>query len=272
MFQSSTYVSIYYWVYDRVLLGLAYLLSGVIVVLCIRQWRDLYVRDKRVRRLLLVFALTPSLLYCVLGAYSIFGIAIRRVALWHIKYFYPNPWICLLSGLILGCLVPIRSWGMEQERGRKRWMLALLLLCALGVGLIEWLGTVAKTFYGTALQFHMSTAEARIDWLKALAFLNFGGVVATFLWSKWDIAPKTKRGKICLAAMAVVLLISLLGLVFFDHAIYRGAFLSYPEVRAFGRWLLKQNYAFLFTLPDFLLFWALLPKREQRVDFPENIQ
>lgn len=272
MFQSSTYVSIYYWVYDRVLLGLAYLLSGIVVVLCIRQWRDLYVRDKRVRRLLLVLALIPSLLYCVLGAYSIVGIAIRRVALWHIKYFYPNPWICLLSGLILGCLVPIRSWGMEQERGRKRWMLALILLCALGVGLMEGLGAVVETLSGMVRGFKASTIEVRIDWLKALAFLNFGGVVATFLWSKRDIAPKTKRGKICLAVMAVVLLISLLGLVSFDHAIYRGAFLSYPEVRAFGRWLLKQNYAFLFTLPGFLLFWALLPKREQRVDFPENIQ
>ena len=150
-------------------------------------------------------------------------------------------------------------------------MLALLLLGALGVGLIEWLDTVAKPFYGTALQFHMSTAEAQIDWLKALAFLNFGGAAATFLWSKRDIAPKSKRGKICLAVVAVVLLISLLGLVFFDHAIYRGAFLSYPEVRAFGRWLLKQNYAFLFTLPGFLVFWALLPKREQRVDFPTDI-
>ena len=161
---------------------------------------------------------------------------------------------------------------MEQERGRKRWMLALILLCALGVGLMEGLGAVVETLSGMVRGFKASTIEVRIDWLKALVFLNFGGVVATFLWSKRDIAPKTKRGKICLAVMAVVLLISLLGLVFFDHAIYRGAFLSYPEVRAFGRWLLKQNYAFLFILPGFLLFWALLPKREQRVDFPENIQ
>lgn len=274
MFQFSAYVGIYYWVYDRVLLGLAYLLSGIVVVLCIRQWRDLYVRDKRVRRLLLVLALIPLLLYCVLGIHSIFGKTawIRSIELWYVIYIYPSPWICLLSGLILGCLVPIRSWGMEQERGRKRWMLALFLLCALGAGLIEWLGTVAKNFYGEALSLHMSTAEVRVDWLKALAFLNFGGVAATFLWSKRDTAPKSKRGKICLVVMGVVLLIALLGLVSFDHAIYRGAFLSYPEVRAFGRWLLKQNYAFLFTLPGFLLFWALLPKREQRVDFPENIQ
>lgn len=274
MYKNATYVATYDWLYRRVLLGVAYLLSGVVLSLCIRQWRDLYVRDKRVRRLLLVFAVIPPLLYCVFGVCSIFGKTawIRSIELWYVIYLYPNPWIYLLSGWILGCLVPIRSWGMEQERGRKRWMLTLLLLCALGAGLIEWLGTVAKTFCGTALQFHMSTAEARIDWLKALAFLNFGGTVATFLWSKRDIAPKTKRGKICLAVMAVALLISLLGLVSFDHAIYRGAFLSYPEVRAFGRWLLKQNFSFLFIIPGFLLLCSLLPKREQRVDFPENIQ
>ena len=270
--RSTAYV-VYYWgMYQGLFLGLAFLFSGWVVAIGICQWRDLYVRDKKVRLSLLGLALIPLLLLFVPGtAFFAFGAAGRWVSSWW-KYIFLNPWVCLFSGFIFGCLFPKRKWRIEGERDQKRWLSTLLLLSGIGALAVEWFGTGVKPILGSSPAFQISTEERMMDWLKAAAFFNFGGSAAVFLWFWRDLFPKSKRGRICLAGASIGSLLLFGGLIVFEHAIRQGAFLSYPTVKAFGRWLVKWDGAFLFVIPGFLLLCSLLPKREQRVDFPENIQ
>ncbi len=272
----NTFVLGFWWWYHYFLLSFGFLFSGLAAAVGIRQWRDLYVRDRRARRALLVLALIPPLLFWIPGftilGPHIFGVRIQ-IPYDHLWRFYilPNPWLCLPSGFIFGCLLPKPKHGAE-ERGHRLewWAFILLLLTGLGAGAMMWL-TGEMVALSRGVPFQMSEAEWLLDWLKAMMFFCFGGSGAVFLGLKKELRPKTGKGRAWLLAVVVGLLALLVGGVIFAYAIRQGKFLGYPVLKAIGRWLLTWDGSFLFVLPGFLLFYALSPKREQRVDFPTDI-
>lgn len=267
--RSVAYVAWPFGLYQGLLLGLAFLLSGLAAARCIRQWRDLSVQSRGLRWGLFLLALIP--IFLLLGGYAALAlpISIPNRHLW-LLYIIPNPWLNLPGGFILGCLFPKAKQGEKGTQDKKRWLAAGLVLSGLGIWAMEWFSAEMVAVSRT-VPFRMSMAEWLVDWLKAILFLQLGGTGAAVFYLKKDLRPKTGGERTWLLGAAAALLALFGGLLVFQHAIRQGAFLSYPTVRAVGRWLLRHDNSFLFALPGFLLFCGLLPKREQGVDFPTKI-